>query len=184
MSDSFDEVKPLFETLSLDFKNRGVKLLGIYIDNCCKWRHLLKSYFPNVPIKLDLFHAIQRITKKVSKRSHIFAELCKDYSLVFRDQRDQTIERKLPTPAPEEILRNLNNFITKWASYKNSSGARVISKSIEKELKNIECHVRKGCLSHIPPGCGTTRNELTASQRTKENNSNKPNWSRSCKNSR
>ena len=95
----------------------------------------------------------------MSKRSHIFAEVCKDYSLVFRDQRDQTIERKLPTPAPEEILHNLNNFITKWVSYKNSSGARVISKSVEKELKNIECHVRKGCLSHIPPGCGTTRNE-------------------------
>ena len=95
----------------------------------------------------------------MSKRSHIFAEVCKDYSLVFRDQRDQAIERKLPTPAPEEILRNLNNFITKWVSYKNSSGARVISKSVEKELKNIECHVRKGCLSHIPPGCGTTRNE-------------------------
>ena len=110
MSESFDEVKPLFEALSLDFKSQGVKLSGIYIDNCCKWHHLLTSYFPNVPVKLDLFHAIQRITKKVLKRSHIFAEVCKDYSLVFRDQRDQTIERKLPTPAPEEILRNLNNL--------------------------------------------------------------------------
>ena len=145
-------VKPFFEALSLDFKNRGVKLSGIYIDNCCKWRHLLASYFPNVPVKLDFFHAIQRITKKVSKRSHVFAEVCKDYSLVFRDQRDQTIERKAPTPAPEEILGNLNNFITKLVQYKNSSDARVISKSVGKELKNIECHVRKRCLSHIPPG--------------------------------
>ena len=159
MSESFDEIKLLFEALSSDFKKRGVKLSGIFIDNCCKWRHLLASYFPNVPVKLDLFHAVQRITKKVSKRSHIFSELCKDYSLVFRDQRDQNKERKLPTPAPEEILRNLNNFITEWDSAKNSSGGCVISKSIEKELKNIECHIRKGCLSDIPPGCGTTRSE-------------------------
>ena len=100
MSESFDEVKPLFEALSLDFKNRGVKLSGIYIDNCCKWHHLHTSYFPNGPLKLDLFQAIQRITKKVSKRPHIFAQVCKDYSLVFGDQRDQTIKRKLPTPAP------------------------------------------------------------------------------------
>ena len=151
--------KLLFETLSSDFKKRGVNLSGIYIDNCCKWRQLLASYFPNVSVKLDLFHAVQRITKKVSKRSRIFAELCKDYSLVFRDQRDQTNERKLSTPAPEEILRNLKNFITKRGSVKNSSGRCVISKSIGKELKNIEWHVRKGCLSGIPPGCGTTRNE-------------------------
>lgn len=160
MSESFDDVKPLFEALSSDFRRRGVTLSGIYIDNCCKWRHLLALYFPNVPVKLDLFHAIQRITRKVSKRSHIFQELCKDYSLVFRDQRDQASERKLPTPPPEEILRNLNNFISKWVSVKNSSDScAIINKSIEKELKNIECHIRKGCLSDIPPGCGTTRNE-------------------------
>lgn len=28
-----------------------------------------------------------------------------------------------------------------------------------KELKNIEIHIKRGCLSNIPPGCGTTRNE-------------------------
>ena len=71
------------------------------------------------------------------------AGICRHYSLVFRDQRDQGKERKLPTPAPEELLPNLYNFLTKWGSANDASGSNVINTKVKKEIINIECHIRK-----------------------------------------
>lgn len=39
----------------------------IFVDDCCKVRSKLQQIFPNMSIKLDLFHAIQRVTSKVPK---------------------------------------------------------------------------------------------------------------------
>ena len=44
-------------------------LAEIYVDDCCKIRTKLTNIFGEATlVKLDLFHAIQRITKKASKR--------------------------------------------------------------------------------------------------------------------
>ena len=43
---------------------------GIIVDNCCTLKNKLKDIFgPNIIIKLDIFHGIQRIVKKVPKHS-------------------------------------------------------------------------------------------------------------------
>ena len=39
----------------------------IFVDDCCKVCSKLQQIFPNMSIKLDLFHAIQRVTSKVPK---------------------------------------------------------------------------------------------------------------------
>ena len=45
----------------------------IIIDNCCHWKYLLKILFgDNVKIKLDLFHAVQRVTRTISKRHSLY----------------------------------------------------------------------------------------------------------------
>ncbi|KXJ16275.1 uncharacterized protein LOC114574761 [Exaiptasia diaphana] len=159
LTDSFDDIKPLFESLARDVQEKGYTISAVYIDNCCKWRHQLSTVFPGVPVKLDLFHAVQRVTKKLSKRSATFSDMCRDYSLVFREQYDQGKERTSPTPNSNELMANLNRFIEKWKTVKTSSGSLIMNKEILKEIRNIQCHIRKGCLSNIPPGCGTSRNE-------------------------
>ena len=40
-----------------------VEIQGLIIDNCCLWRALLEDIFGPVPIKLDLFHGVKRMTR-------------------------------------------------------------------------------------------------------------------------
>lgn len=47
------------------FLGNSVKL--IVLDNCCHWKSKVQKHFANADVKLDIFHAIQSITKKVSK---------------------------------------------------------------------------------------------------------------------
>ena len=85
------------------------------IDNCCSWKAKLQQVFGNIPVKLDLFHAVQRITSKISKR-HVFSHTCSgELDNVFVANGDTSgANRKLPIPQPEEIERNLDSWMTKW----------------------------------------------------------------------
>jgi len=87
-SEQFDEVKDVFKQLSERFNRQGKKISGIYTDSCCKWAWKLNNIFPEVPVKLDLFHAVQRLTSKIPKRTKHHAEILRSYSLVFRDPKD------------------------------------------------------------------------------------------------
>lgn len=64
----FSRVKTLITGIHKRLKNSGVKLEGFSIDNCCAWRLLLQGVFGLLPIKLDLFHAVQRIASKIKRR--------------------------------------------------------------------------------------------------------------------
>ena len=71
--ESYDEVQTLLDGLHqrLIFLRAPVKV--IIIDNCCHWKYLLKRTFgDNVKIKLDLFHAVQRVTRTISKRHSLY----------------------------------------------------------------------------------------------------------------
>lgn len=48
------------------FLGNAVKL--IVLDNCCYWKSKIQKHFANADVKLDIFHAIKSITKKVSKK--------------------------------------------------------------------------------------------------------------------
>ena len=51
--------------------------------------------------------------------------------------------------------KNLNSFIERWSNvpYIPLTEATFI------EIENLRKHIQKGCLSEIPPGCGTERSE-------------------------
>ena len=51
----------------------------IIIDNCRKWKEVLNRLFPGTPIKLDLFHAVQRFVKTLSKRNPYHHAVSRDY---------------------------------------------------------------------------------------------------------
>lgn len=47
----------------------------IVLDNCCHWKSKIQKNFANTDVKLDIFHAVQRITKKVSKKNEFWKEI-------------------------------------------------------------------------------------------------------------
>ena len=55
------------EDLLIDLKKRnlvkGKTLKLVCVDDCCHVRNKYEKIFPGVDVKLDLFHACQRITK-------------------------------------------------------------------------------------------------------------------------
>ena len=66
-------------------------LAKIYVDDCCKIRTKLTNIFGEATlVKLDLFHAIQIITKKASKSHSLFRDFISSLKLVFRDPIDKT----------------------------------------------------------------------------------------------
>ena len=70
-STGMDELKQLF--LGIINRITDFQKLVILADNCCNIHGKLSEVFgENVNVKLDLFHAIQRITNKLSKRHPLY----------------------------------------------------------------------------------------------------------------
>lgn len=106
-TEQFEEVKNTFTQLSERFKTQGKKISGIYTDTCCKWAGKFASVFPGVPVKLDLFHAVQRLSSTIPKGTKYRAEILRTYSLVFRDPQELGEQRLLNTPQPEVLIKKL-----------------------------------------------------------------------------
>ena len=61
----------------------------ILVDNCCSQRLKLKQIFVDSTIvKIDIFHAIQRIVRKIPKRHPYFYECMSDLKMVFHSPTD------------------------------------------------------------------------------------------------
>ena len=156
-STSFDEVRSIFSNIRERLLEQGNCLTTAYIDNCCAWKSKLHSEFgPGLEVKLDLFHAFQRFTSTIPKRgvTSMRYDLFQNFTLIFRGNNDQGKSRTMPTPDEPTILKNLEDFKTKWTSVISTHGEGPL-----KALKNLEQHISAGCLSHIEQGCGTQRNE-------------------------
>lgn len=82
-----------------------------------------------VPIKLDLFHAISRVTQKISKQQrHFLSGSCiLDFVNVFRCDNDKEKERKQQTPSSQEIMDSLKRFLLKWKDMKNGEDENVLT---------------------------------------------------------
>ena len=158
-TEAYEEVSDAFLQLAERFKRQEKQLRGIYTDTCCKWATKFEQVFPGVPVKLDLFHAVQRFTKSIPKRKQHYAQIARDYSLVFRDPNDLGENRTADTPAKNVLVENLSKFERKWKNVAFDDETTVLNEKSLKEIKNIKIHIEKGCLSGIPPGCGTNKNE-------------------------
>ena len=101
---------------------------------------------------------MHRLTKKMPKR-HPFYYMCmNDLRLIFRQSTYLGRDRKLNTPNPHNIITNLDKFIRKWKNME-SQDWRIVNDNVLKEIECLKVHINKGCLSNIPPGAGTNRNE-------------------------
>lgn len=68
-SESTSEIRPLMQGLLRRSKKLNFTLTHVMLDNCCHWYSFLQDIFGvQIQVKLDLFHAIQRITRTISKK--------------------------------------------------------------------------------------------------------------------
>lgn len=155
-----EEVQEIFQELALRLKQQGKNIDAIYIDNCCQLREKLKEFFDDdsLSVKLDLFHAINRFTSTISQRHPLKKRITREYRNIFRSPGDYGKKRHQATPGIDTLLQNLKSFKSRWTKFRFKRST-VLNKKSLKALKNIEKHIRKGCLSDILPGCGTNKNE-------------------------
>lgn len=151
---SLEKYKYVFKDLSEENSNP----LFIFVDNCCNVRLILNSVFPNSKVKLDLFHAVQRLTKHVSKKHPFYFEFVKEVGLIFRFSDDFGPIRTKQTPQPDVIAKNLDDFLKKWRDI-SFNNWKLMSSKVLIEFEHIKAHIMSGCLSEIPVGMGTNSNE-------------------------
>ena len=154
---SLEEVLPLLSGIYSRHVKAGIQLKYFCVDNCCQAKPMLHKIFgDNTIVLLDLFHAMQRISKTLSKKNEHYLSCLTDLSMVFRSIGDNADHRMMQTPSPHIIRKNLKAWVDKWSTL---GGNTLISNAVINAVDNLLVHVDKGCLSGIPPGCGTNRNE-------------------------
>ena len=156
---SFQSVRALLENIVKHCHTHRCTIKTVYVDNCCQWRNKIREVFgSNVTVLLDLFHAVQRITRKMPKRHPFYGACVEQLRLVFRSPGDHGIERTKPTPLAPELLQNIDSFISQWKDVSHENQL-ILTKECLEEFEKLKVHIIKGCLSRIPPGGGTNRNE-------------------------
>ena len=151
-STGYSEVKDLLR----DVKNRnGVNLKSVHVDSCCQSRNQIQEIMGDVPVKLDLFKAVQRVTNVVPKGTEFSKAFCKEFSLVFRQDGDLGDDRMLKTPEPAIISKNMDSFCERWKPVLSSQ----VFDSLSGEIVKLRRHITNGCLSGIEQGAGTAGNE-------------------------
>ena len=132
----------------------------VYVDDCCKLRSKIENVFgKNISVKLDIFHAVQRISKTLRKRHPYRLQCLQDLRLVFRCDGDSGEKRLSTTPSSEKILLNFENFIKKWHKVADYNGVKLFNNETDVAIERLKKHITLGCLSNIPAGCGTNKNE-------------------------
>ena len=129
--------------------------MSVHVDNCCQSRKQIQEVLGEVPVKLDLFHAVQRVTSVVPKGTEFSKTFFKEFSLIFRQDGDLGESRKLKTSDPMIINRNMDSFCERWKTVLVSGDFE----SLSNEIEILRRHISSGCLSEIEPDAGTAGNE-------------------------
>lgn len=85
---AFKEVDDLLIHLKTSLDERGQQLNLIMVDDCCFIRPSYHRVFPDVPVKLDIFHACQRFVRTIPKGSCQSHQLSNEFGLIFRANGD------------------------------------------------------------------------------------------------
>lgn len=158
-STSHQEIKDVLCDIFSRLENAD-KLKYVMVDNCCESRQFYQSIFTNIPIKLDLFHAVQRLTQVLpNKFSAKTRKISNEIGLIFRCKHDRGTVRYMGTPKPQEMLANIEYFMSEHADFIDSLMTEK-KKEFYKAIENIKGHIIKDCISDIYPGHGTEANEV------------------------
>ena len=155
-STAFNEISDIFTSLKERLHRKETSLTMICIDDCCKNRNQYQKIFPDAEIKLDLFHACQRVLRTIEPGpSYLRCQFGKEFGLIFRQRNDLDETRTRDTANEAEIEANLESLLERWRNVPSSC----LTSETLKQIQNLREHIKKGCLSGIPPGFGTEKNE-------------------------
>ena len=82
-----------------------------------------------------------------------------DFANIFQEENDNGKKRTKPTPAITHIKAGLETFKNKWKEYVKVHLKQDAAEKLDTALQNLIKHIERGCLSGIPVGGGTNRNE-------------------------
>ena len=107
---------------------------------------------------LDLFHAVQRVSRSMSNRHTLFLSCIQDFKMTLRNPVDIGKKRTMHTQDADAIDRNIEYFLRTWsrAQFHNNN---IITPKVLKQIHLLQAHIRHGCLSNTEPGGGTNYNE-------------------------
>ena len=142
MGTGFDNVEDLMKNIAVQCP----QVETFFTDNCCQIRNKLAVLFPKAGVKLDIYHAIARLTKHIPKKHPFHFDAVRDLGLVFREENDFDFKRQQKTLHPKKINENLTKFLEKWKPV-NFKGWFLINKKVGKEFEKLGNHVTNGCLS-------------------------------------
>ena len=148
------EIEPVLQSVKI---MSGASWKYTFTDTCCGCREIYEDIFPDALIKLDLFHACQRISKLLTdKNSNLAERFSQNFGLALRENNDVSEIRNFETPSREKILTNLEHFLQSQCEYVKSMPRK---ESLYHELENLKVHIERGCLSGLPPDGGTENSE-------------------------
>ena len=106
---SHDEIEACLNQLN----DRIVEPISyVIVDDCCASRLLYEKVFgKNIEVKLDLFHAIQRLTNTLPAKFEYRRKISNALSMSFRQSDDMGAERTMDTDDPQAITRKLDQTI-------------------------------------------------------------------------
>ena len=73
-------------------------------------------------------------------------------------KKDIKETRRKPTPCEDTIEKNIKTFLEQWKDV-DYEGMLLVPQCARDEVDKLLLHLRKGCLSNIPPTGGKSRNE-------------------------
>ena len=112
---AFENIRDNLISLQRRLQRRGEQVKEFFVDTCCSLRSQLQDIFGSqLKVYMDIFHAVQRISKKMSKRHPYHQDCLKALQLVFRDPSVQGPERIKPILPPHILRKQLINFQTTW----------------------------------------------------------------------
>ena len=144
-STSQDEIEPVLNEVKFKLKNNQSSY--IFTDTRWGFKKVYEQCFLGVPIKLDLFHAIHRITTILpDKTCQEAADFSRCFGLAFSNTFDIGDTRNRITEDLATIMRKIDDFMKLKDTFVKelpvNKGNYLFS-----EIENLQKHVEKGCVS-------------------------------------
>lgn len=87
------------------------------VDNCCESRRFYQEIFGDIPVKLDIWHAIKRVVHCIPAKFAWRDKVSKAFGLIVRQKGDTDKERLKATAEPDEIMANLDRIVRESSRY-------------------------------------------------------------------
>ena len=160
-STAFTHIEDIVVNLRDRLLSQNVAELLVMLDNCCHWQNKMTSALLPIKtaIKLDIFHALKRVTSTIPKTSPYRTEIVHQFRMFLRSTCDEKNTRSMTTPCAEVQNEKLSHFNRIWLNKVDRDGHPVLNMATKNAIGSLTRHVVRGCLSDIPPGIGTNKNE-------------------------